>query len=128
MTGQVKEEILLRLGELGVLVRGGRISFRPRLLRRAEFLAEPAVFEPLGLDGARHRLDLPAGALAFTLCQVPVVYRLAGPGRAPGIVITEAGGRRVEVPGDTLDAAHAGAVFDRTGAIRLVEVWTTPGR
>jgi len=128
MTGQVKEEILIRLGELGVLVRGGRVSFRPRLLRRAEFLAEPAVFEPLGLDGTRHKLELPAGSLAFTLCQVPVVYRLAEAGRAPSLAVTGADGRRVELPGDTLDAPHAAALFDRTGEVRLVEAWVVPGR
>jgi hypothetical protein len=128
MTGQVKEEILLRLGELGVLVRGGRVSFRPRLLRRAEFLAGPATFEPLGLDGVRRRLDLPAGSLAFTLCQVPVIYRLGGAGRPPSLAVTEASGRRVELAGDTLDAPHAAALFDRTGALRLIEAWVTPGR
>jgi hypothetical protein len=128
MTGQVKEEILLRLGELGVLVRGGRVSFRPRLLRRAEFLTAPAAFEPLGLDGARRRIELPAGSLAFTLCQVPVIYRLAAPGRPPSLAVTDAGGRRTELPGDTLDEARSAALFDRTGALSLLEVWTAPGR
>ena len=34
MTGQVKEEILTRLGELGLRVEGGRVVVRPVLLRR----------------------------------------------------------------------------------------------
>ena len=38
MTGQVKEEILTRLGELGVLVKQGKLFFAPSLLRRDEFL------------------------------------------------------------------------------------------
>jgi hypothetical protein len=125
MTGQVKEEILLRLGELGVLVRGGLISFRPRLLRRAELLTAPALFEPLAADGRRQRLELPAGSLAFTLCQVPVVYHLGEPRR---LAITGADGAVRELPGDTLDAAGSAALFERSDQVARIDVWTSPGR
>ena len=37
MTGQVKEDILCRFGELGVRVQQGQVSFRPTLLRDEEF-------------------------------------------------------------------------------------------
>jgi hypothetical protein len=124
MTGQVKEEILIRLGELGVLVRGGRVAFRPRLLRRAELLTAPAVFEPIAVDGRRLSLPLEPGSLAFTLCQVPVVYRLA---ERPRIVVHE-GGARHEQDGDTLDAARSAELFRRSGRLERLEVWTRPGR
>ena len=39
MTGQVKEEILTRLGELGLRLGGGRISLSPGLLRPNEMVA-----------------------------------------------------------------------------------------
>ena len=42
MTGEVKEEIITRLGELGARVREGRLQFRPLLLRRSEFLRSRA--------------------------------------------------------------------------------------
>src|SRR5690606_32056530 len=42
MTGQVKEEILTRFGELGVTVADGIVTFAPRLLAQSEFLREPA--------------------------------------------------------------------------------------
>jgi hypothetical protein len=124
MTGQVKEEILIRLGELGVRIRGGRIAFRPRLLRRAELLAEPAVFEPRGLDGRRIRIPLEAGGLAFTLCQVPVVYHLSA---EPQLAITWADGSTRALGGDTLDAETSAAIFARTGRVARVDVWTRPG-
>jgi hypothetical protein len=55
MTGQVKEEILARWGELGLRVRHGEIHFDPVLLDEAE---------------------LPAGgALSFTWARVPYSYR-----------------------------------------------------
>ncbi len=37
MTGQVKESIIMRRGELGVSVADGQISFLPEFLRQAEF-------------------------------------------------------------------------------------------
>ena len=40
MTGQVKEEVITRLGELGLAVEGGQIHFRPHLLRASEFLED----------------------------------------------------------------------------------------
>jgi hypothetical protein len=77
MTGQVKEEILTRFGELGVRIAGGRVRFQPTLLRPQEFLREPGEFRYLDVDGAWQAIEVPAGGLAFTWCQVPVVYRLA---------------------------------------------------
>ena len=38
MTGQVKEDILCRFGELGVFVKEGKVGFNPKLLRRYEFV------------------------------------------------------------------------------------------
>jgi hypothetical protein len=125
MTGQVKEEFLIRLGELGVLVREGRISFRPRLLRQSEFLKAPAVFEPVGLDGKRVRVELQPGTLAFTVCQVPIVYRLA---TEPRLSVVEAGGATHATGGDTLDAERSAALFSRSGRVERVDVWTSPGR
>jgi hypothetical protein len=122
MTGQVKEEILTRLGELGVLVRDGRISFRPRLLRPAELLREPATFSPIGLDGHRHRIRLGAGELAFTLCQVPVVLHRADVAR---LAVTRADGSVREADGDTLDEATSAALFERTGEVARVDVWVS---
>jgi hypothetical protein len=48
MTGQVKEEILTRWGELGVAVQDGRLHFSPTLLRDDEFLTAPDSFHGHG--------------------------------------------------------------------------------
>jgi hypothetical protein len=55
MTGQVKEEILTRWGELGLRVKRGRVHFDPVLLDEAELP-----------DG---------GTLSFTWARVPYTYR-----------------------------------------------------
>jgi hypothetical protein len=120
MTGQVKEEILVRLGELGVTVDRGRLAFRPLLLRAAEFLSEPAELSPLGVHGDRQAIALHPGTLAFTVCQVPVVYHL---GEEARLRVTDAGGATREFPGDELDEATSADVFERRGRVRRIDVW-----
>jgi len=123
MTGQVKEEVLTRFAELGVTVHGGRISFRPLLLRRSEFLREPAELSTFDIDGAPLTVPLPEGTLGFTYCQVPVVMHLDEKLR---IVLTKTTARE-EISGDTLSAEASAALFARSGEIRQIDVWTRPG-
>jgi hypothetical protein len=125
MTGQVKEEVLLRLGELGVRIQGGELRFQPLLLSARELLAAPAALRTRTLAGAPLELELAPGTLGFTLCQVPVVYRR---GPAPRVEVVWAGGRRELLPGDVLDRARAAAVMGRTGEVERLEVVVTPGR
>ncbi|MBI2517842.1 MAG: hypothetical protein HYV95_13140 [Opitutae bacterium] len=124
MTGQVKEEILTRLGELGVSVRDGVLAFAPALLRANEFTPASAAFRYVDLHGRNATLDLPAGALAFTFCGVPVVYRLSAD--AARLRLRAASGKITEVAGTALDAAASSAVFARTGAIATIEVFLGP--
>lgn len=37
MTGQVKEDILCRMGELGIIIKNGSIHFQPKLLQKKNF-------------------------------------------------------------------------------------------
>ena len=125
MTGQVKEEVISRQGELGVVVRDGSISFRPGLLRRSEFLREPATFETFDVRGGAISVLLEPGTLVFTYCQVPVVYHQDEPRR---IVLTDPRGGHREIAGETLDRDCSAAIFERTGAITRIDVFTRPGR
>ncbi len=120
MTGQVKEMILARHGELGVTVERGLLSFRPSLLRRREFLAESAVFRYHERNGAPRTIELPAGSLAFTVCQVPVVYAL-GEGEA-SIRVTASDGNSLHYPGCSLDVGTSRSLFRRTGTIARIDV------
>ncbi|MCB0148872.1 MAG: hypothetical protein KDE01_14615, partial [Caldilineaceae bacterium] len=61
MTGQVKEEILTRFGELGVRVEEGAIVFEPALLRAQELFAEASTFDYVDVTGATQSLAMPAG-------------------------------------------------------------------
>ena len=117
MTGQVKEEILARLSELGLRVEQGRISFKPVLLREQEFSSRPGSFEAIGLDGSKRALPIPAGAVAYTFCQVPVVYILSA---AEKIELAFADGSMQSLPGRTLSAELSEHIFRRDGQIRQV--------
>ncbi|WP_315093291.1 hypothetical protein [uncultured Cellulomonas sp.] len=123
MTGQVKEEILTRLGELGLRVEGGRVVVRPVLLRADEWTTAPTTFTYHDRAQQERVLALRAGSLAFTFCQVPVVYRRV---EAAGAVLTVvahlADGTRVEGVDGALDTGVSERVFRRTGDVVRVEV------
>jgi len=121
MTGQVKEEILTRFGELGVSVEGGRIRFRPILLRPAEFLTAPGDFRFYDVSGEERTLELRADTLAFTFCQVPVVYERAnGDGSWVRVILSDGGTRGYR--GDSLDEEISRSVFDRSGRVVRIHV------
>ena len=124
MTGQVKEEVITRFAELGVRVLSGRIEFRPLLLRKAEFLREPGVFDSYDVQGQPLRMELAPGTLSFSYCGVPVVYHQAD---APRIEVSQADGSKVAQTGVALTAAQTAEVFERTGSVRRIDVWTQAG-
>jgi hypothetical protein len=120
MTGQVKEDIITRIGELGVNVAGGRVRFRPDLVRRADFLVAPRPFRYVDVAGVRRTVPVPAGALGCTLCQVPVVVHGSGPAR---VVVTRADGVTSERDRLELDGPTSAAIFDRTGTVTRVDAF-----
>ena len=129
MTGQVKESILARFGELGLLVRDGRIVFVPPLLAEDEWAAAPTRLDYPDVAGHRCSLPVPADALAFTFCQVPVLYRNGGgpgatvpTGDGPLVTVHQGDGSRLAFPGGVLDPDLSAAVFRRDGRVRLIEV------
>ncbi|MDX2285449.1 MAG: hypothetical protein NW241_14885 [Bacteroidia bacterium] len=123
MTGQVKEDILSRFGELGVFVRKGRLCFDPCLLRKSEFTRESAVFEYVDVHQQLRQLPAEAGSLCFTYCQVPVVYRLAAENRLTVLYQDHSS----TASGDLqLDARSSQAVFGRTGEVVQIQVQLAP--
>ena len=119
MTGQVKEDLLARWGELGVEVQDGRLSFAPSLLKASEFLEQAAEVTVRAVGGTV-RLALASGTLAFTVCQVPVVYRLVD-GDARADVVRDDGTVQT-YPGAALDHGTSREVFERTGRVARIEV------
>ncbi|MDH3215708.1 MAG: hypothetical protein OEN01_05370 [Candidatus Krumholzibacteria bacterium] len=119
MTGQVKEAILARWGELGVYVDNGVITFNPVLLRDDEYLADDARFSYVDAGGKEQSLDLAAGSLAFTFCQVPIVYTRGGDA---SISVRYADGRHELIAGNSLAAEVSALVFARSAVVERVDV------
>ena len=121
MTGQVKEEVLTRLGELGLRVEEGQIVVRPIELRATEWRDEPATFEYLDVHDVPGSIELPAGSLAFTFCQVPVRYRRAD---ALTMQVVRADGSVVDCPDGRIPVELSASIFQRDGAVQRIEVST----
>jgi hypothetical protein len=121
MTGQVKEEILSRFGELGVRVDNGMTYFEPSLLRAREFVTESRETSYVDVDGDWQAVVVPAAGLAFTWCQVPIVYRLDDDVE-PTVTIIQANGETQILSQLALSAAMSSEVFQRSGHIRQINV------
>lgn len=119
MTGQVKEDILSRFGELGVFVVDGVITFKPRLLRKQEFLKRAQTFEYIDVKQHSQKIDVPAGSLAFTYCQVPVIYTLS---ETSFVKVTHKNGATVTFDTLQVDRETSEQVFKRTNEIAQIEV------
>jgi hypothetical protein len=122
MTGQVKEELLTRLGEMGTFIERGALGFDPVLLRACEFITQETMFDFIDVNGQNQTIDLPPGSLAYTLCQVPIVYILSDDDR---VEIAYANGHRQQLVGNRLDAEASRHVFCRDGHIERITVYTT---
>jgi hypothetical protein len=119
MTGQVKEEILTRFGELGVRIRGGTVHFETRLLRSREFLASPKPLRFLHVNGLWQEIMVPSPGLAFTWCQVPVIYQLDDSAE-PALTVHWHNGDARKMPDLELSAEIASELFRRNGLIEKV--------
>ena len=122
MTGQVKEDAISRMRELGVKVEEGRIRFDPSLLSRDEFLTVDGHFEFVTVTGRTEQIPLLANQLAFTFCQVPVVYILAD---RQEIEVVSDGSDVLRISGDTVDPDTSNLIFSRSGVIRQLRVSVT---
>jgi hypothetical protein len=119
MTGQVKEEIMARWGELGVRVQTGQIHFEPTLLHDDEFLTEPAGFDCIDVAGQRQTVALPSNSLAFTFCQTPIIYTRADVAQ---IEVVYRDGRSSFISGEILDPSISRHILSRNGSINWVHV------
>lgn len=119
MTGQVKEDILSRFGELGLVVHNGMLSFKPSLLRQQEFLNTTQDFNFVDLNQKKQKIEVNAGSLAFTYCQVPVIYTA---NQQVGVQVTFTDGTVTNFEQLHLDQATSEQLFKRNGAIHHINV------
>ena len=119
MTGQVKEDVISRFHELGFYVNDGKITFEPTVLRKSEFIDEEKSFKFVNLDNEITYMDLNANSLAFTVCQVPIIYNLSD--KEDIKIIANDGGEEI-IDGHELNFEHSQNIFNRTNLIKAVHV------
>jgi hypothetical protein len=119
MTGSVKEEILARQAEVGLVIENGCLTFNSLLLNPQELLTQPASFDYLDVTGKPQRIDLAAGCLAYTVCEVPIVIQL---GDTPGIEIYLTDGTLQRINGNRMDAVNSRHIFRRDGIVHHLVV------
>ena len=119
MTGQVKEEVLTRLLELGVEVADACVSFKPTALRKSEFLESSETLRYFDVAGGSQEVALEAGELGFTYCQVPVVMKMA---ESASITLHRRDGGTESMPGSVLSAEQSEALFKKDGRYVRIEV------
>jgi hypothetical protein len=118
MTGQVKEDILCRIGELGVFIKEGKLHFNPKLLLKEEFLKKPETIRYFDVRGKEKEIALEKGSLCFTYCQVPIIYKLSDK-ESIEIVHSDT---TMKLDNLVLSKVFSKKVFERTGEIDQIIV------
>ncbi|GGM28901.1 hypothetical protein GCM10011351_13650 [Paraliobacillus quinghaiensis] len=123
MTGQVKEDFISRLTELGVKVEEGLVHFKPVLLSKSEFLKETKLWSlPRNSNAAdTETIQLDENSLGFTFCAVPVIYYLDDKKKI--IVCYKDGTESIFEDEDTLDLVTSQTIFSREGKIDRIKVY-----
>jgi len=121
MTGQVKEEILCRFGELGIRVSHGAVRFQPNLLRAREFMSKARDTGYMDVNGDWQTVTVPKNGLLFTWCQVPIIYTLNDSADA-GVTVIFDDGVKHELSQMSLSPELSEELFQRSGRIRQIFV------
>jgi hypothetical protein len=103
MTGQVKEDVVSRFMELGVVVVKGEIHIRPDMLNNNEFLTASSG----------------QAELSFTYCSVPFVYRKDG---NQGIDVIFSDGTSESFQAYVLSEKVSKQIYDRSNKVQSVIV------
>jgi len=119
MTGQVKEDILSRFGELGVFVNEGELIFNPKLLRSQEYLKESKEFNYVNVLGEFTSIQLEENMLAFTYCQVPVTYHISN---KEAIEVHFNNGTLKMYDSLSLDKETSKLLFERNNSVKSIKV------
>jgi hypothetical protein len=114
MTGQVKEDILTRIGELGVKVNKGKLQFNPSILDKNEFLTQSQEVCFINVEGSKNNFVLEKDSLAFTYCQVPIIYKKPTVNQ---MELFYKNGTIQRIDSLELDAEDSNKIFKRTAEI-----------
>jgi hypothetical protein len=120
MTGQVKEDVLVRIGEFGVKMNHGKLHFQPAFLKKEAFLSNDTEASFIMVDGSKKQIHLKKNSLAFTTCQVPVIYTINNSSK---IVLNYINGETKTFDSLELNKEESKKIVQRTNEISVIEVY-----
>ncbi|MCC5928736.1 MAG: hypothetical protein JJU28_05780 [Cyclobacteriaceae bacterium] len=119
LTGQVKEDVITRFGELALTVINGSIVFDTALVNEDEILSQTADFEYYNLKGEPKQLKLEKGQMGFTFCNVPIILSFSG---EDTIHVIYSNGHSEILPGRVLSRDISKLIFTRNGEVEQLFV------
>lgn len=119
MTGQVKEDIINRWAELGVTANRGKLKFEPFILRKSELIEEDSYLSFIDFEGNFNRIDVQKNSMAFTYCQIPVIYHLSD---KFSIILNMAEGDPKIYNTHELEEQDSKDIFKRKGKVKSIKV------
>ena len=123
MTGQVKEDIICRYGELGIQFHEGKLRFDPFLLQKDECIKNDETVSYVDVSGKWQQVRLQGGQLMFSICQVPVIYDWSN---HESIIVEYSIGNTESFEGRELPPVQSASVFERRGEISIIRVFIHP--
>jgi len=118
MTGQVKEDILVRFNELGVFVAEGKLCFKPNILKKDEFLNQNQIFNYVNVNNEFEQIELETNSLSFTYCQVPIIYKISDKEKISVFLNNQV----LEFDKLFLDENISNQIFARNGEVKKIVV------
>jgi hypothetical protein len=119
MTGQVKEDILCRFGELGVFVKDAKITFNPCLLKKDEFTQKSQTFTYVNTELERKIIEMDRDNVCFTFCQVPVRYIMSDKNR---LEIKYTSGMVEQSNSLVVNPETSISIFERKGEVKQITI------
>jgi hypothetical protein len=120
MTGQVKEDIITKLGELGIWVNQGVIEFNPSFLTESWFLDESQSATYVDVNLELKHVEVPVGSLFFTYCNVPFLCSLS---QKSELTVRLKDGEIASDADLTINHSLSKKIFNRTGEVAMVEIF-----
>ena len=119
MTGLVKEEIITRQAELGLVIQNGCLTFTSLLVDPKELLTVPESLHYYDVFENPQHINLEPASLGYTVCAVPVIIQRA---EKPIIDIFLSDGSKLSIPGNQLDQINSQHIFQRDGVVHHLVV------
>ena len=119
LTGQVKEDVISRFGELGVQIKNGKLTFDLSLINLNEILMHDSEFGFYDIHGKWQVIQLNKGQIALSFCQVPIILSQSNKN---SIHLISHDNSILTVQGTEINNEISKQIFKRTGEIKRIEV------